>query len=68
MKCLVDARTVLLVTLALVCAILLAAGSALYGLHASQKIRHAYDVITRADSLQRDWIGRGCAPRSKALP
>lgn len=30
--------------------------------------REAQAVISQADSLMRDWIARGCAPRSKTLP
>lgn len=30
--------------------------------------REARAMIQQADSLMRDWVERGCAPRTKALP
>lgn len=56
------------VLLALVCAILLAFGSAMAWRHASQAEDRALRVVQRADSLVAEWVSRGCAPRTKALP
>ena len=50
---LVSGRDLVLIGLALTCAILLAVGSALYGYHARQQIHAAYEVIQHADSLMR---------------
>lgn len=68
MRYMVDARTVVLLALLACVSILLAAGSALYGLHARHVVHDAQKVVARADSLVNDWIARGCAPRTKALP
>lgn len=35
---------------------------------ADKRAEAAEIVIARADSIHRDWVGRGCAPRTQALP
>lgn len=60
-----SARDVILLALGMCCALALAAGSALYGLHAEKQIRNATQVVQRADSLTSDWAVRKCVPNAK---
>ena len=68
MKWMVDSRTVILIGLLGATSLLLAFGSSLAWVRANKREAQASAVIQRADSLQRDWVRRGCAPRTQALP
>jgi hypothetical protein len=48
--------------------IFLAVGSSLAWKRADAREADAVQIIARTDSLMKDWVKRGCAPRTQALP
>ena len=65
---LVDARTVVVLGLLGVTSLALAGASAVFTVQAKRENRRAYVVVQRADSIVKDWVSRGCAPRTETLP
>lgn len=68
MRYLVDSRTVWILALLACVSLLLAAGSSFAWVRANRRTAQAVAVIQRADSLMRDWVSRGCAPRTSSVP
>ena len=60
----IQGRDVILIALGMGCAILLALGSAIYGYRTSQRERRVIAFVAQVDSLHRDWVSRGCQPKS----
>lgn len=68
MKYAVDSRTIWFLALYGVLGLIAFGAGAFLAVRGVVKERRAVVVIQRADSLIADWVSRGCAPRTKALP
>ena len=68
MKFLVPAWGVVVLVLLASASILLATASAVFTVQAKLETMRARAMVARADSLVKDWVSRGCAPRTQALP
>ena len=68
MKYMVPLWGVVLLALLACVSILLAGASAVFTVQAILETMRARAVTERADSLIKDWVARGCAPRTQALP
>lgn len=68
MRWMIERRDVGLLALLALVSLALCALSIGFIVQARHQTRAAQAVVARADSLVNDWIARGCAPRTKALP
>ena len=68
MKYMVPLWGVVLLALLACVSILLAGASAVFTEQAKLETMKARAIAFRADSLMKDWVARGCAPRTQALP